>query len=352
VSAGSAVLFWAGLLVVAALFLFAISRGSRRRRAQPDHYASALNQIIHDDWDGALGSLQRAIQSGHTSPDAFMKLGNLLRRRGDHTRALQIHQGLTVRQDLTDEERQAVLLCLVDDLRALGRRTEALRTLQQIAEGRRDASLHRQIAEEALASDEFASAEKAIRDAQRLDATLEAADVARFIARIGERCFENQRHEDAKRYFESALKEDDACEPALLRMGDLAYQGGDHESALYYWQKLAFAVPMSDPELFARLEKVYFDLGKFGEVEGVYAQILEKRPHDREALLASARIAVKKGEQAEAERLLRQVLERVPDSRRAFRMLAHLLLEQGKTQETRELIDAHIGSPQEDVVTP
>jgi lipopolysaccharide biosynthesis regulator YciM len=310
VSAGSAVLFWAGLLVVAALFLFAISRGSRRRRAQPDHYASALNQIIHDDWDGALGSLQRAIQSGHTSPDAFMKLGNLLRRRGDHTRALQIHQG------------------------------------------RRDASLHRQIAEEALASDEFASAEKAIRDAQRLDATLEAADVARFIARIGERCFENQRHEDAKRYFESALKEDDACEPALLRMGDLAYQGGDHESALYYWQKLAFAVPMSDPELFARLEKVYFDLGKFGEVEGVYAQILEKRPHDREALLASARIAVKKGEQAEAERLLRQVLERVPDSRRAFRMLAHLLLEQGKTQETRELIDAHIGSPQEDVVTP
>jgi lipopolysaccharide biosynthesis regulator YciM len=352
VSAGSALYFWIGLLVVAAIFLYVISRGGRRRRTRPDDYASALNQIIHDDWDGALASLQRAIQSGHTSPDAYIKLGTLLRRRGDHTAALQIHQGLTVRQDLSSEERNAVLRCLVDDLRALGRRAEALRTLQQLAQADRNGDLQKQIAEEALASGEFETAEKAMREAQRIDGTLDAKELATFIASIGESCFERDQHADAKRYLQAALKEDDGCEAALLRMGDLAYQEGDHESALYYWQKLAFAAPASDPELFERLEKVYFDLGKFGEVERVYAQILEKRPRDREALLAAARIAAKKGELDEAERLLRHVLEQMPESRRAFRMLAHLLLEQGKTQETRELLDAHLGAPKEDLATP
>ena len=342
-SSGTSLYFWLGLVAVVALLVVVLVRGIRRPKRSPDYYATALNQLIHDDWDGALDSLRRAIQSGHTSPDAYIKLGSLLRRRGDHTAAYRIHQNLTVRQDLSNAERVTLLRCLVDDHRALGQRKEALRTLQQLAANGRSQGIQREIAEEALASREHAVAVKAIREAQKNDPSLDAAAVAAFLAEVGESCFEREHHGDAKRYFQDALKEDDTCPKALLRMGDLAAQDGDQESALYYWQKLAFATPQG-ADLYERLERVYFDLGKFGDIERVYAQILEKRPRDLQALLARARIAAKKGQLAEAENLLRTALEQKPDSRRAFQMLASLLLEHGKTQEARALIETQFGT--------
>jgi len=135
-----------------------------------------------------------------------------------------------------------------------------------------------------------------------------------------------------------ALKEDTHCAAALQLMGDLAYEDSDHETALFYWQKLIFAVAAESPELHERLEKVYFDLGRFGDIEKVYAQILDKRPHDMQTLLALARIAMKKGEFEEAERLLLQARDTQPDNPTAFQLLADLYLDQGKIQESRTLI--------------
>lgn len=341
-STESSVIFWLGLLVVAGLFLVAISRGGRRQLARPDSYTTALTQIVNEDWDGALASLRRAIESGHTSPDAYIKLGSLLRRRGEHTAAFQIHQTLTVRTDLSVEDRNTVLRCLVDDYRALGRPDDALRILQQLAQGGRDPGIHREIAREALQSGQHDTAERAIREAQRLDGGFDRTEVARFLAQLGDRSLQRGQTAEAKRYLQEALKEHGQCEVALLRLGDLAYADADQESALFYWQRLAFAGPTEDPELYERLERVYFDLGKFGEIERVYAQILEKRPRDMQVLLASARIATKKGEMDEAEQLLRQALDVAPGSLRGFHMLATLLLEQGRTAEVRGLLDAHM----------
>lgn len=340
--AGSSLYFWLGLAVVVGLLVFALGRALRRPKAPPNYYATALNQLIHDDWDGALRSLQRSIQSGHSSPDAYIKLGSLLRRRGDHRAAFQIHHNLTVRQDLSNEERSTLLRCLVDDHRALGQRGEALRILQELAANGRSPGIQREIAEEAVASGDYVAAARAIREAQKSDASLDAPAVATFIADIGQRCLERGKTDEAKRYFQDALKEDDTCGLALLRMGDLASRDNDHESALYYWQKLAFAAPQQ-AELYERLERVYFELGRFGDIERVYAQILEKRPRDLHAMLARARIAIKKGLASEAEHLLQAALQQDPGSRRAFRMLADLLLEQGKTREARALIEAHFG---------
>jgi lipopolysaccharide biosynthesis regulator YciM len=341
VSAEASVVFWLGLVLISGGFLYVISRGPRRSPAQPDHYASALNYILHDDWDGALDSLHRAAQAGNTSADVYIKLGSLLRRRGNFATALQIHQTLTVRQDLTAEERSTVQRCLVEDLRALGRRREALQALQEMAVDGRDPALQREIADEALQVGDFTTAEKAIRGSRGTSIT-ERAEVARFLAAIGDRCRQQDQRAEAKRMYQEALKENGNGEQALLGMGDLAYEEGDHDSALYYWQKLAFSAGGDIPDLFERLEKVYFDLGKFGDMERVYAQILEKRPRDQQALLAAARLATKKGQTDEAERLLRAALDLAPESPRAFQLLAHLLLEQGKTLEARQIVDNHV----------
>lgn len=337
-----AFVFWLGLMLIAGGFLYVMSRGPRKANVPADHYATALNYILNDDWDGALDSLRRAASAGNTSAAVYIQLGSLLRRRGHHATALQVHQTLTVRQDLSPEERHTVQRCLVEDYRALGRRREALQTLQQMALEGRDAALQREIAHEALQVGDYVSAEKAIRNV-RADGASERAALAEFLATMGERCRQQDQRAEAKRHFQEAIKENGSCEPALLAMGDLAYDEGDHESALYYWQKLAFAAAEAAPELYERLERVYFDLGKFSDIERVYAQILEKRPRDVQALLAAARLATKKGDVEEAERMLRAALEVAPESPRAFQWLTHLLLDTGKTQEVRVVIDAYVG---------
>jgi lipopolysaccharide biosynthesis regulator YciM len=344
VPAGTNLFFWIGVALIVAGVLFVISRVPRRQRPQGDHYTTALNQLIHDDYDAALKSLRLAIESGHTTPDAYIKLGSLLLRRGDHNAAFQIHHNLTVRTDLDEATRVQVLRCLVRDHQALGRHADALLTLQQLAaHSRGEPGIHWEIAEEALASGEYDTAVSALREAQKTDERVTAERAAAFLSRVGERCLRHHLKQDAERFFKQALKEDTHCAPALQQLGDMSYEDGDHETALFYWQKLIFAAAPEGPELHERLEKVYFDLGRFGDIERVYAQILDKRPQDLQTLLAFARIATKKGSLEEAERLLLQAREVAPQDPTAFQLLADLYLDQSKVQETRELISRFAG---------
>jgi len=338
VPAGTTWFFWLGVVVIAAGVLFVVSRVPRRPRVRGDHYTEALNHLIQDDYDGALKSLRLAIQSGHTSPDAYIKLGSLLLRRGDSNAAFQIHHNLTVRTDLSEDERTQVLRCLVRDYQALGRHADALLALQELATRSREPGIQQEIAEAALASGEVDTAATAMREAQKVDPAVTPQATATFLSRIGARCLRNNLKQDAQRFFKQALKEDAQCVEALRQLGDLAYEDGDHETALFHWQKLVFAVAPEGPDVHERLEKVYFDLGRFGDIERVYAQILEKRPQDVQTLLASARIAMKKGTVEEAEKLLQRARDAAPGNTQAFQLLVDLYLDQGQIQEARELI--------------
>jgi len=327
-------------LACASIVLYAVSRGGPRTPEAPDHYRVALNRLVHDDPSGAIESLRLVIQAGRAPADAYIQMGNLLRQRGDHVAAFQIHQSLTVRQDLSTDEQVANLRALVDDYRSLGQREDALATLQRLVTLRRDAGTLRELAREALIAERYEEAWTTLRDAARLDPSLGKSERAAFLAAIGERCRQSGQLDPARHWLQLALKEDDTNPQALDGMGELAAAQGDHESALYYWQKLVFAGAPHDVN--AKLERVYFELGKFSEIERVYAQVLEKRPRDVQTLLSSARIALKKGEGDDAERMLRTALEIAPDSTTALQLLGNLYLDEGRARDLRDLLAAFV----------
>jgi lipopolysaccharide biosynthesis regulator YciM len=335
-------LFGFGLVACAAVVLYAISRGDPRPAGATDHYRTALGHLTTNDLDAALDNLRRTVQTAHAPPDAYIKLGELLRARGEPVAALRVHQGLTVREDLQPAERQATLRALVEDHRALGQHADALRVLEQLAAQRRDGTVLRELARQSVLAGDSERAIVALREAQRHDPSLGRTEVAAFLAAAGAQLLQRDRAAEAKRVLQQALQSDDGCPLALDLLGDMAAAAGDHESALYYWQKLVFAGAPPGASVHEKLERVYFELGKFGDVERVYAQLLEKRPRDLDTLLAAARIALKKGEADDAERLLRAAMEAAPGSRAAFDMLAGLWLDEGKNREVRELVRQHV----------
>lgn len=335
-------LFGIGIVASAAFVLYAVSRGEPRPYAPPDHYRAALGQLTANDGTAALESLRRTVQSPHAPPDAYLKLGNLLRERGEPQAALQVHRSLTVRHDLHPQERESILRALADDHRAMGQHAESLAALQDLVALRRDAGVLSEIAREQLLQNQYDAAIESLREAQKLDPALGPGEMAAFATAAAQACLTADRPADAKRYLQLALKEDEAAPVALDLSGDLAMASGDHESALYYWQRLMFAGGPAAGGVHEKLERVYFELGKFGDIERLYAQILESRPRDVETLLASARIALKKGEADDAERLLRDALDASPASRTAFQLLAGLWLDEGKIRESKDLVAQHV----------
>lgn len=351
--AGNALLFWLGLLGSASILLFAISRGERHAPSPPDHYRVALLQILRNELDAAVESLRLTVQSADAPADAYIQLGNLLRARGEALAAFQVHQSLTVRQNLQPEERIATLRALVDDYRALNQRSEALRTLEALAHLRRDAGVVADLARESLLLGRYDAAVTLLRELQRLEPSIGRPELATFLTVAAEHALRRDHRAEARRLLQLAQKEDDGCPQALDLFGDLELLDGDSESALYYWQKLVFAGNAPAPDVHEKLEKVYFEMGKFGEIERVYSQILESRPRDLPTLLAAARIAIKKGEAAEAERLLVTAHEVGPRSNLAFVMLVGLWLDGGKNREVRDLVASHVaGTSGEELACP
>ena len=98
----------------------------RRSKPQPPERSataqlrSALHLVLAGDLPAAEAQLAEAARLDSSSSDVYLALANLYRLRGDIGRAIQIHQNLLLRPDISDELRRESLLGLALDFRAGG----------------------------------------------------------------------------------------------------------------------------------------------------------------------------------------------------------------------------------------
>ncbi|MBE0565635.1 MAG: tetratricopeptide repeat protein [Krumholzibacteria bacterium] len=102
------------------------------RRAVEDGYQQALELWISGERDEAVRVLTSVVKANPEAVDPFLTLGNLLRRRGDASRAAVLHRGLTLRADLPRGKKITVGLALAEDLVALQRWDDAREVLDSV----------------------------------------------------------------------------------------------------------------------------------------------------------------------------------------------------------------------------
>ena len=87
------------LICVAAILIVAILLIARYRRSQrfrsAGSYMEALKDLIRGDEESAFRHLKRVVKEDTANIDAYLKLGDIFRRKGEVVRALQIHRQLT-----------------------------------------------------------------------------------------------------------------------------------------------------------------------------------------------------------------------------------------------------------------
>src|SRR5215216_7240282 len=104
----------------------------RRRLRETPHYMLGLNFLTEHQVDQAIEELTQATSGSTDALEIQMILGNLYRQKGQVGRAINVHQALLQRPNLTTLEHAYVLLCLGLDFRHGGFVDRALEAFQEV----------------------------------------------------------------------------------------------------------------------------------------------------------------------------------------------------------------------------
>jgi len=318
-------LLWAALLgmaVGAVLGVLVAAMGKRRRHvraAQRHAMLAEFRYLLSEDLEQAVEEITRRVAAdGPGGVETWFALGNLLRRKGDHLRAIRLHEDLIANQRLHPSVRRAAAYELALDFRRAGMHGRATETLERLLEaepGHREALRElRELAEEQ------GDWERAVAAEERriaLGATggevlghLHAAH-ARALLAAG-------RRDEARTAAERALAADPASADARLASAEVLAAAGDENAAR---EALALALDRL-PDLAA-----IDPLPAIPDPVGFFAARLERHPDHPWLRLSLARHLRRAGEATRAAETLRDLLRLHPQLAEARQELAEALLE-------------------------
>lgn len=325
-----------GLVILILLFVLWRVR-DLRRRPNRDLYSEGLRLLLDGERDRAYRMLREVVKTNPDNIGAYLKLGDLLRERGEAERALRVHKELILRPNLRKGDKPFILKSLALDHIGMGQNSSAIMVLEELLKSN-DYQLWAlekllPLYEKGELWAEAFEVRQRIAKLKREDA---AADLALYKATAGENLASKGELKRARSYFKEALKLDPQCAAAYFRLGNSYHREEKWGEAVDWWKRLGEQIPQKGFIGFKRLEEALYKLGRFEEIMAIYQRILEKEPGQRETILALVDIYEKKGKIDEAI----GVCERFRgSSQEVLPLLAKLYLQKGDLPRSQELID-------------
>ena len=333
-------LIWFSLVAVVLVVLLLpllTSRHKQRMGGKLVRYQEIAEALLDGDLPRAREGLKSLIRSDTQDVTAYLRLARILRREGDLERAVALYRSLKARDVRERSLREKIAAGLAQDLFDLQRYDEARLAAAELKTLDRQHPLVRQVElHDALENQDWGRAIKAVDAVVRSgrgSAGPRPAQVRTLIA-----CHRDQAGQgrEARRLLEEALKDEPDYGPALLMLGEMHTRSGDHERAATTWKHMLRVRPQAAAHVIARIEKAYFDMGRFSDLGALYEDLATASTEHSAALdLGRARMALRRGETSEALRIVDELLEREPDCRPAHDWRMLLLLEADRLDEAR-----------------
>ena len=327
----------------------ALHRGEPRDRAgyrESTHYMQGLHYATTGQTDLAISELAKVARDDPDAVEVLQVLGNLLREKGQVERAIQTHQGLVARPDLTRAERAHALASLGTDFRKAGFLDRADAVFNQVLD-LDPKNIHALMGLQKLHEDQ-----RAWRDAyevqtrlsrlRKSDATLVLAHLQ---AEMGREAAVAGREDAAEKAFKTALSLDRRVFPAHLGLADLAAARDPGRAAAILQEAIQIA-PERAYLAFDRLARAYAASGEPSRFVALCESIIDQDPRDWRARVALARHLRDQSRYEEACGLLLRAVEQNP----------HVLLVHLETWRTlralglhSEALDAYFATAEESV---
>lgn len=351
---GSVVLLVILIMAVAAVVLLPIWRTRRRKSVSLlARYQTITEAVLAGDLARAREELKEIIRGDTEDVGAYLRLTQILQREGDHERAVAVRRSLLARDIRDREAKLAIYRGLLEDLMRLKRFDEAVHVAEELRHlDRHNALAARAQIEIALEQDEGEAALHALDRLRRSDEDAYRAEAPRTRAAVAWIRLQQNERKEARKLLEESLKLDDSYMPAVLLLGDLWGEDGEHERAVELWTEFVRRHPGTAGYLVSRLERAFFELGRFGDLERFYESVIVSDGGPAAALrLALARMALRKGHPGQALALVEELLQLEPQHATGRAWHLYLLGEAGRGAEARQLlkqaVDASMTSSEE-----
>lgn len=332
------------LVALIAIIVYLYLRPNKKRATTPAAYLEGLIALLDQNEELALRRLKEAVTADTDLTDAYIRLGDLYRKKGDIDRAIQIHQSLTVRPTLKKDDEKKVYFALIQDYIAAGRPNKSVAFLKEIIKiDRNDRTawdLVIRLYEDLQNWSECVAAYEEQPRSEFRDSRRHAFALA---ALAGARMKEPPAEENAaaEKEIQSLLKKALRINPdslaALYYSAEYFRLHDDLKKAREYYLKIAGLAPDFMFLIIPGLEKVMYDLGSFEEMIPLYEKIFQANPKNFPTAYALAALYEKKNDLELAREVYRKVAEIYPRS--VVPRLNLLRLSTDDKNARRDLID-------------
>ncbi len=331
------------LLAVIALILilFFYDRYKKDRKAKdPLLYIDGLKAMLDGYEEAAFSKFRQVVAEESDNIDAYIRIGNILRKYGKPDKALQVHKDLTLRHGLSPDEKKLILKSLALDFFDLKDAESARVTLEELLSlNGNDRWAIEKLLDIHCLNDDWEAAIETKEKLIKMDGKKSKAGLAIYKFLNGVKYFDDREYHKARVIFKEAVGMDAGCTPAYIFIGDSYLAENRLEDAVTIWRKMIHAIPDESQYVLGRLKKALFDLGKFGEISTICSEILAASPKNLAARLTLAEYYYKKGEYTNTAEHLNLALDEHPDSFMPTLELARLYLADGDRKKLGDLID-------------
>lgn len=335
-------IFAVSLLILMLISYFWLK--SRKKEIIPSQrlYIEALKALVAGEEKIAFQRFKQVVTEDTENVDAYLKLGDLFRNRGQLEKALQVHNELTLRYGLSEEVRIEVLKSLAEDYLCMDDWERAVSILKDIIKlDNRSLWAKRKLL---TCYEELSSWEEAFKLREELAKNKQEKErdypiLALYKVFQGNDLAARGEYHKARISYKEALHYDERCVPAYLYLGEAYISDRRPEEAITYWRKLLEMAPQSGYLIFDRLEEILFEVGSYSEMAEIYDRLLKDNPKDIIALQALATIYEKKGRFDQAEQSYKSIMEIDPSYIHAQVNLIKIHLETGQMEMAKTALE-------------
>lgn len=309
-----------------------LGRLFRRKKDSHTLYTEALECLLQGETDDAFWKLRELVREDTENVRAYLKLGDIFRERSQTDQAVKIHQSLTFRRNLSVALKVDIYSSLAKDYAAAGRSDRAEengnRVLKLDRKNRWALEFLIDICEK---QKRWEGASKYLRRFEKATKEQDPRRHAHYQLMQGRGREEDGILKEAKAFYQKAANLDDTFADPHLYLGNLAEREGDKSAAVEDWKRFAEKSAGAGKQVYGRLEKALFELGRFGEMEEFYRDLSEHDSSNMDAFSGLINVLAAKGEFDRAIALVDDIVSRNGQSVRI--RLARLKLELRKRRE-------------------
>lgn len=303
-------------------------------------YLAAVDALIRGERGSAIAPLRDLARNETENIGPYLRLGDLVRKMGYPERAYRVHVDLLARPIEDPEDSRRVHESLLEDLLFLDRPEEMKRSADALmAIDRKNPIALRALVRYHEGLQDWEKALGFLDEWNQISPGKTSPTPAQMRLEVARQYMTEGKLKEAEKLLQETVKMPDGV-LAMVFIGDLMAQQGEVEKACEEWVGYLRGNGYRSDQVFARLEKAYFEMGRFGDLMRVYEDLAAGRAGSLHAVVALADMHRRRGRLEESVRQLESVIEQEPDNRSARRQLIGGLFQIGRTEQAMRELDA------------